>query len=332
MKDVFNHDQRIFLAGANGMVGSAMKKALIKMRNQNKEKNFTLLTPSRSELNLLDSNTVENWFIKKKPSIVILAAAKVGGIFANKTYPADFLMENLILQTNVIKSSWSQGVKRFIFLGSSCIYPKYAKQPITEEELLRNSLETSNECYAIAKITGLKLCESLRAQYNFDAISLMPTNLYGPNDNYHPTNSHVVAALIRKFLIAKKERLTSVTCWGSGSAYREFMHVDDLADAVIFCLKHWFPTQKDAPKDSCGNSLNHLNVGTGKEITIKELARKIAQLTNFKGEIKWDISKPDGTPRKLLDVSRINRLGWKAKINLDNGLKKTLNELDVLDF
>ena len=249
----------------------------------------------------------------------------MGGILANSKFPADFILQNLKIQTNVIESAWTTGVKRFLFLGSSCIYPKNASQPIKEEALLQNSLEGTNEAYAIAKIAGLKLCESLRMQYGFDAISLMPTNLYGPNDNYHPSNSHVMAALIRKFLIAKKEHLPSVTCWGTGNVFREFLHVDDLADGIIFCLKNWHPSKKNAPKDFFGNPLNHLNIGTGCDISIKDLALKIADIINFKGKILWDSSKPDGTPRKLLDVKRINKLGWEAKIDLDCGIKKTIN-------
>ncbi len=324
-------NQKIFIAGASGMVGNAIKKAISNYHRDSKNKNL-LLTPSRQELNLLDSMLVKNWFAKNKPSIVILAAAKVGGILANTKYPADFLIENIKIQTNIIESAWSQGVKRFLFLGSSCIYPKHSPQPIKEEFLLNNNLERTNEYYAIAKIAGLKLCESLRTQYGFDAISLMPTNLYGPNDNYHPENSHVMAALIRKFLIAKKKKLPSVTCWGSGLVFREFMHVEDLAEAIIFCLENWYPSKKDAPKDSLGNNLNHLNIGTGEEISIKELAAKIAKFTEFKGEILWDKSKPDGTPQKKLDVSRINRLGWKSKIDLDSGIQKTLSNLNLSEL
>ena len=221
------------------MVGSSIKRAILK-KMDHREENAILLTPSRKELNLLDSNLVNNWFIKEKPTIVILAAAKVGGILANSKYPANFLIDNIKIQTNIIESSLSCGVKRLLFFGSSCIYPKHASQPIKEEDLLSDYLEKTNECYAIAKIAGIKLIEALRNQFKFDAISLMPTNLYGPNDNYHPINSHVVASLIRKFLIAKRDRLPSVTCWGSGSVYREFMHVDDLAEVAIFCLKIGF--------------------------------------------------------------------------------------------
>ena len=326
--NITNKNQRIFIAGSTGMVGSSIKRAILK-KMDHREENAILLTPSRKELNLLDSNLVNNWFIKEKPTIVILAAAKVGGILANSKYPANFLIDNIKIQTNIIESSLSCGVKRLLFFGSSCIYPKHASQPIKEEDLLSDYLEKTNECYAIAKIAGIKLIEALRNQFKFDAISLMPTNLYGPNDNYHPTNSHVVASLIRKFLIAKRDRLPSVTCWGSGSVYREFMHVDDLAEAAIFCLENWFPFMETAPKDIFGNALSYLNVGTGKDITIKELAKKIALIANYEGEILWNNSMPDGTPRKVLNVSRLMNLGWDPKINLNYGLTETIKNLDV---
>ena len=326
MKKIFNAKERIFLAGASGMVGSSIQRALLNIEDFGNR--HIISTPKREELNLLDEISVKNWFIKNKPTIVILAAAKVGGILANSRYPGDFIFQNLKIQTNIIESAWITGVKRLVFLGSSCIYPKNSLQPINEEALLKNSLESTNEYYAIAKIAGLKLCEALRKQYGFDAISLMPTNLYGPNDNYHPENSHVMAALIRKFLIAKKENLPSVTCWGTGKVFREFMHVDDLADGIIFCLKNWNPSDKNAPIDYLGNPLNHLNIGTGKDISIKELSLKIAKLTDFKGEILWDVSKPDGTPKKLLDVSRLKKIGWEPKISLEDGIRATILSLD----
>ncbi len=324
-----NPTDKFFIAGAKGMVGKAVKKCLLKNGYGKSNLKPNLLTPSKKELNLLNINSVEEFFKINKPNVVIMAAAKVGGILANSNFPADFLLENLKMQTNVIETSWNHGVRRLLFLGSSCIYPKYSAQPIKEESLLKDYLEKTNEGYAIAKIAGLKLCESLRTQYGFDAISLMPTNLYGPNDNYHPNNSHVMAALIRKFLIAKNKKLPSVTCWGSGKVLREFMHVDDLASAIIFCLESWDPKDKNSPKDILGQPLNHLNIGTGKDISIKDLAYKIADLTNFKGEILWDTSKPDGTPRKILDVSKINELGWKASINLNFGIKETINKLNI---
>ena len=326
---ITDENQKIFIAGATGMVGSSIKRAILRKIKTRGNNNVLLLTPSRKELNLLDSSLVKNWLSKEKPTIVILCAAKVGGILANSKNPTNFLLENIKIQTNVIESSFACGVKRLLFFGSSCIYPKNASQPISEEELLGGYLEKTNECYAIAKIAGIKLCEALRNEVKFDAISLMPTNLYGPNDNYHPINSHVVASLIRKFLIAKRDRLPSVTCWGSGSVYREFMHVDDLAEAAIFCLENWFPSKVTAPKDKFGNELSYLNVGTGNDITIKELANKIALITNYEGEIHWDNSMPDGTPRKLLDVSRLMNLGWDPKINLDYGLAETIKNLNI---
>ena len=332
MRYKIDNSDKIFIAGSFGMVGSAIKRKLLNYKLREKKDSLKILTPTKNELNLLNSNSVKNFFVQEKPTLVILAAAKVGGIYANSQYPADFLIENLKIQTNVIESAWSNNVKKFLFLGSSCIYPKHANQPIREESLLKNELESTNEPYAIAKIAGLKLCESLRTQYNFDAISLMPTNLYGPNDNYHHLNSHVVAALIRKFIIAKKHNLSSVTCWGSGSVFREFMHVDDLADAVIFCIENWNPSDKKAPKDSFGKNLNHLNVGTGKDIKIRKLANIIADIIKYDGEILWDTSKPDGTPKKQLDVTRINNLGWHAKIDLETGLSDTIKNLNYSQF
>ena len=332
MKKIIGKNERIFIAGANGMVGSSIKRALLKNPFNQENKFFNLLTPSRLELDLLDSVSVNNWFIKEKPNIVIIAAAKVGGIHANSKYPSEFLLENIKIQTNIIESALKEGVRRLLFLGSSCIYPKYASQPIKEEELLNGYLEKTNESYAIAKITGIKLCEALRKQYEFDAISLMPTNLYGPNDNYHPLNSHVVPSLIRKFSVAKRDNLSSVTCWGSGLVCRELMHVDDLAEAAIFCLENWFPSDISAPKDISGYPLNFLNVGTGKDISIKELANKIAEIVKFDGEIFWDEKMPDGTPRKVLDISRLKKLGWESKIDLNSGLANTINALDVSNF
>jgi len=332
MKKKIDKNERIFIAGSNGMVGSSIKRALLKNPSNKTNKISNLLTPSRLELDLLDSNAVKNWFKKEKPNIVILAAAKVGGIHVNSKYPTEFLLENIKIQSNIIEAALREGVRRLVFLGSSCIYPKYATQPIKEEELLNGYLEKTNESYAIAKITGIKLCEALRKQYNFDAISLMPTNLYGPNDNYHPINSHVVPSLIRKFSVARRDNLSSVTCWGSGSVSRELMHVDDLAEAVIFCLENWFPSEIDAPKDNAGNPLNYLNVGTGKDISIKELAKKIAEIVRFNGEIFWDENMPDGTPRKVLDISRLKKLGWESKIDLTSGLENTINALDINKF
>ena len=324
MKKEIEQNERILIAGANGMVGKSIERSLLKSGYGKKENNGLLLTPSRQDLDLLNFKEVESWFLENKPSIVILAAAKVGGIYANNILPADFILENLKIQTNVIENSWRNNVKRFLFLGSSCIYPKFAKQPIKEEYLLESSLEKTNEWYAIAKIAGLKLCAALRKQHGFDAISLMPTNLYGPGDNYHRRDSHVMAALISKFSQASLESKPFVECWGSGSPLREFLHVDDLGNAVVFCLENWQPNSDQAPKDLHGNPLNHLNVGTGKDISIKDLAEKIAKFSEFKGEIIWDDSKPDGTPKKQLDISKIKELGWSPKIELNDGIKETI--------
>ena len=285
-----------------------------------------LLTPKRSELDLSKSLLVSKWFKEKKPDVVILAAAKVGGILDNAKHPADFLLENLKIQNNVIEAAWKNNVERFIFLGSSCIYPKFANQPIKEEYLLEGKLEPTNDSYAIAKISGIKLCQALNNQYEFDAISMMPTNLYGPGDNYHPENSHVMASLIRKFCEAEKTKSEEVICWGTGSPLREFLHVEDLASAVLFLLENWHPDSVESPKDIFGKPLFHLNVGTGKDISIRELACVIAKLTGFKGRIIWDKDKPDGTPRKLLDISKIKSLGWEPRIDLDIGIKLAIKD------
>jgi GDP-L-fucose synthase len=302
---------RIFVAGHRGMAGSAICRALQRVGYSN------LLTASRAELDLLDPQAVQRWFGEHKPTVVVLAAAKVGGIQANSSYPADFLLDNLKIETNVIETAWRSGVRRLLFLGSSCIYPKFAEQPIREEALLTGALEPTNEWYAIAKIAGLKLCAALRCQHGFDAISLMPTNLYGPGDNYHPTNSHVLPALIRRFHEAAERGDAKVTCWGSGTPLREFLHVDDLGEACVFALEQWQPGHDE---------LQHLNVGTGVDLSIRELAQAVAAATGFAGEINWDSSKPDGTPRKQLDVSRLAALGWRARIPLAEGLASTVAE------
>jgi len=320
-KLIFKKD-KIFLAGSNGMVGKSLKKLFI-------ENNYlNLLTPLRNELDLRDYLNVKRWFDLNRPEIVIIAAAKVGGILANSLQPVDFLLDNLKIQNNIIENSALFGVRRLLFLGSSCIYPKNAQQPIKEEFLMNGSLEKTNESYAIAKIAGLKLCESLRIERNFDAISVMPTNLYGPGDNYHPKFSHVLPALIRKFSEAKELSKDKVTCWGTGNPLREFLYVDDLANACLFLLENWDPESNKAPRDSKGRKLFHLNVGTGKEISIKELAIRISNLINYSGEIIWDHTKPDGTFRKRLDVTNINSLGWEHKISLNYGLKKTIDEFN----
>ncbi|MFM7228332.1 MAG: GDP-L-fucose synthase family protein [Cyanobacteriota bacterium] len=299
---------RIFVAGHCGMAGGAIVRAL------GRAGYGELLTAGRDDLDLLDPQMVQAWFTAQKPTVVVLAAAKVGGILANDTCPADFLLENLKIQQHVIETAWrqGQGVRRLLFLGSSCIYPKFAEQPIREEALLTGALEPTNEWYAIAKITGIKLCQALRRQHGFDAISLMPTNLYGPGDNYHPTNSHVLPALIRRFHEAKLAEAATVTCWGSGSPLREFLHADDLGAACVFALEHYSPDPQEA--------VQHLNLGTGIDLSIKELAELVARTVGFSGTIEWDRSKPDGTPKKQLDVSRLQQLGWSASIPLADGI------------
>ena len=322
-----NYDEKIFIAGATGMAGSSINK-IFKANGYGKSNlGGAILTPKREDLDLLDNNQIKNFFKKENPTVVIIAAAKVGGILANYEKPAEFILQNLKIQTNLIEHSFQHGVKRLLFLGSSCIYPKYSKQPIKEEYLLQGDLEVTNEYYAIAKIAGIKLCESLRKQYGFDAISLMPTNLYGPKDNYHPTDSHVMASLIKKFIQAKKENLDKVICWGTGNPRREFMHVDDLGKAALFALENWSPDDKDAPKTEKGELLTYLNIGTGEDISIKDLAKKIANNTDFQGEIIWDNNKPDGTPQKKLNIDKIKSLGWEPTISLDEGLLSTINEV-----
>ena len=315
---LISNSDRIAIFGAFGMAGSSIKRALVRSGYQN------LLTPSRAELDLLDYESVQRWFSQHQPEVVILAAAKVGGIQANSSYPVDFLLDNLKIQTHVIETSWRSGVRRLLFLGSSCIYPKFAEQPIREEALLNGTLEPTNEWYAIAKIAGIKLCDALRQQHDFDAISLMPTNLYGPGDNYHPINSHVMPAFIRRFHEAAHAEMDSVTCWGTGSPMREFLHVDDLGDACVFSLENWSALSSNAPKDDQGNTLGFLNVGTGVDLTIKELAEAVAKAVGFGGSICWDNSKPDGTPKKQLDVSRMTSLGWSSRVSLTEGLKNTV--------
>ena len=313
-------EEKIFIAGGSGMVGSAIIRKLNNLGFKN------LIYPNSSELDLKNSDLVFHWFKKNKPNIVIFAAAKVGGIFANNTYPVDFLLDNLKIQNNVIENAWKNQVRRFLFLGSSCVYPKNSSQPIKEDELLKSYLEKTNEWYALAKISGIKLCQALRKQYGFDAISLMPTNLYGKGDNYHSSNSHVLPALINRFHSHKLEQKAQIECWGSGNPRREFMHVDDLADASIFALENWDPNKNDAPLDQFGDPLNWINVGTGIDLSIKELAEMIANITSFSGDIIWNKDKPDGTFRKLLNVSKLEKLGWKSKISLEEGLRTTYKD------
>ena len=300
------------------MVGSSIMRSLIKKGYKN------IITVERSELDLTDEKNVRDWFKINKPDVVILAAAKVGGIMANSKFPVEFMLENLRIQNNVIYSSYLNEVKRFLFLGSSCIYPKSARQPIREEELLQSPLEKTNEAYALAKISGIKLVEYLRKEKDFDGISLMPTNLYGKNDNYTLNESHVLPALIRKIYEAKEKNLSFIECWGTGKPFREFLYVDDLGDAAVFVLESWDPKEKKSPIDDHGNKLTYLNVGTGKDISIFELSNILKDMIGFTGEIRWNTKKPDGTYKKQLDVSRILKLGWEPKVKLKDGIKKTI--------
>ena len=293
---------KIFIAGRRGLVGSALERILTRQ-------GFTsIVGPSHKELDLVDQNAVRAFFEKEKPGYVFLAAAKVGGIHANNTYPADFIRDNLIIQNNVIDSSYKYGVKKLLFLGSSCIYPKFANQPMDEQQLLTGKLEPTNEPYAIAKIAGIIMCQSYNRQYGTEYISVMPTNLYGINDNYHPENSHVIPGLMRRFHEAKEENRDSVVIWGSGKPFREFLFSDDLADACVFLMQNY--------KDN-----EMVNIGSGIEVSIGELAQLIKKTVGFQGKLEFDTTKADGTPRKLLDVSKLHSLGWKAKTSLEDGLK-----------
>ena len=300
-------DAKIYVAGHRGMVGSAIVRQLEKKGYTN------IITRTHKELNLCRQNEVEDFFAKEKPEYVFLAAAKVGGIAANEEALADFMYDNMILEMNVIHAAWQNGCKKLEFLGSSCIYPRMAPQPMKESCLLTSELEKTNEAYALAKISGLKYCEFLNRQYGTDYISVMPTNLYGPNDNYHPTHSHVLPALIRRFHEAKEQNLSYVTCWGDGSPLREFLYVDDLADLCVFLMDHY-----------SGNET--VNAGSGKELTIRELTEKVAAAVGYQGEICWDSSKPNGTPRKLLDVSKATKLGWTYHTELEEGIRLTYED------
>ncbi|KAL2482815.1 putative GDP-L-fucose synthase 2 [Forsythia ovata] len=294
----------IFVAGHRGLVGSALVTKLQSLGYTN------LLLRTHSELDLTIQSVVDAFFAAHKPFYVILSAAKVGGIHANNTYPGDFITINIQIQTNVITSAFKHNTKKLLFLGSSCIYPKFAPQPIPENSLLTGPLEPTNEWYAIAKISGIKMCQAYRIQHSFDAISAMPTNLYGPNDNFHPENSHVLPALLRRFHEAKVNNLEKVVVWGSGKPLREFLHVADLADALVFLMEKY-------------SGLEHVNVGSGKEVSIKELTELVKEVVGYEGEIVWDSSKPDGTPRKLMDSSKLEGLGWEPKISLKDGLMDT---------
>ena len=324
--NLISHGEKIFIAGASGMVGSALVRKLKKNNYHN------ILNPIREELDLLNFEAVQSWFKKNKPDVVIIAAAKVGGIFANNNFPADFLLENLKIQTNIIETSFKNNVKRLLFLGSSCIYPKFAEQPIIEESLLKGPLEQTNESYALAKISGIKLIDSLNKQYGFDCFSLMPTNLYGFGDNYNLKNSHVVPAMIRKFEEAKRQSSPLVTCWGTGKPLRELLHVDDLAEGCLFALEKWDPRSSDSPKTNENKILTYLNIGSNDEISIKNLANLVSNLVDFKGKIIWDHSMPDGTPRKKLNNERFSSLGWNPSIALKEGLSQTIKDFrELLD-
>lgn len=305
--------RNIFIAGHNGMVGSAIHRKL------SKEKNVKIFAKNRKELDLRNYNQLLDFLKYEKIDEVYLAAAKVGGINSNNIYPANFIYENLTIQSNIIHAAYKAGIKKILFLGSSCIYPKLAKQPISENELLNGYLEQTNEPYAIAKIAGIKMCESYNRQYDLDFRSIMPTNLYGPNDNFDLENSHVLPALIRKFHESKINNNDEVVVWGSGKQMREFLHVDDMADGCIYIMNL---THKEYLKET-SLMCSHINIGTGKDISINELAQVIKQITGFRGNIVFDIDKPDGTPRKLLDVSKINKLGWKSSISLEDGVLDT---------
>ncbi len=298
---------KIYVAGHRGMVGSAIVRCLEAQGYHN------IVTRTSKELDLRRQEQVEKFFAEEKPDYVFLAAAKVGGIMANDLHPADFMYDNMILEMNVIKAAYDNQVKKLMFLGSSCIYPRMAPQPMPESCLLTSSLEQTNEAYALAKISGLKYCEYLNRQYHTDYISVMPTNLYGPNDNYHPEHSHVLPALIRRFHEAKEAGAPSVTIWGTGTPLREFLYVDDLADACVFLMNTY-----------SGNET--VNLGTGKELTIKELAETVKRVVGYEGDIEFDTSKPDGTPRKLLDVSKLEKLGWKYKTELEDGIRLSYDD------
>ena len=304
---------KIYVAGSNGMVGSAIVRAL-------KAKGYiNIVVKSSKELDLKNQQAVHDFFNQEQPEYVFLAAAKVGGIHANNSYPATFIYDNLMIQSNVIQAAYDFNVKKLLFLGSSCIYPKFAPQPIKEEYLLTGSLEPTNEAYAIAKIAGLKMCQFYKQQYGCNFISAMPTNLFGVNDNFNLENSHVLPALLRKFIEAKQNNKQEVTIWGSGTPMREFLFVDDLAEACLFLMENY-------------NGIETVNIGTGEDVSIKELAETIMKIVGFEGNLIFDASKPDGAPRKLLNVSKINTLGWKHQTNLEEGIQKTLNWIQKNSF
>ena len=301
-------ESKIYIAGHRGMVGSGIERKL-------RTEGYTnIVFKTSSELDLRNQRSVEKFFELEKPEVVVLAAAKVGGIHANNIYRAEFIYDNLMIEANIIHSAYLTEVNKLLFLGSSCIYPKMAPQPLKEKYLLSGYLESTNQPYAIAKIAGIEMCDSYRQQYGCNFISAMPTNLYGTNDNYHPENSHVLPALIRRIILAKKQNDDSVTIWGTGTPRREFLHVDDLSNACFFLLQNY-------------NSSGLINIGCGEDISIKELAELIASIVGFKGNLIFDLTKPDGTPRKLMDTTKINKLGWEASISLEEGLRKTIDEV-----
>ena len=308
-----NLSSKIYIAGHRGMVGSAIVRKL-------QEQGFSnIVTRTSKELDLRNQQAVADFFAAERPNYVVLAAAKVGGIVANNTYRAEFIYDNLMIQNNIIHQSYVQGVEKLLFLGSSCIYPKMAPQPLKEEYLLSGYLEPTNQPYAIAKIAGIEMCDSYRAQYGCNFISAMPTNLYGPNDNYDLEKSHVLPAMLRKFITAQRNNSPEVELWGTGSPRREFLHVDDLAEACLYMLQHY-------------NEKGLVNIGTGEDVTIKELAELIQSVTGYQGQIRWNTDKPDGTPRKLMDVSKINSFGWKAKIDLPTGVRMVYELIRDVEF
>lgn len=307
---MLNYNDKIYIAGHRGLVGSALVRQL-------RARGFSnLLCRTHNDLNLTNQDAVDKFFEIEKPDYVIIAAAKVGGIHANNTYPADFIYQNIMIQTNIIHAAYKNNVKRLLFLGSSCIYPKNAEQPMQEEALLTDLLEPTNEPYAIAKIAGIKLCESYNRQFGTDFRSAMPTNLYGINDNFHPENSHVIPGLMRRFHEAKINNDPEVTIWGTGNAMREFLYVDDMAEGSLFILE----LDKNIYKENTSLSLSHINVGTGKDITIRELAETMKEVIGFDGKLFFDTTKPDGPPKKLIDVTRLSNMGWKFNVNLKKGL------------
>ena len=315
---MINSKDKIYIAGHNGMVGSAIVRQLQTKLNNTAQ----LITRTHQELDLTNQQQVDNFIAGERPNQIYLAAAKVGGIHANNIYPADFIYQNLMIQANIIHAAHKNNIQKLLFLGSSCIYPKSAKQPMKEEMLLTGILEPTNEPYAIAKIAGIKLCESYNRQYSRDYRSVMPTNLYGPGDNYHPKNSHVIPALIRKFHEAKSDNASKVTIWGSGKPKREFLYVDDMASACVYVMN----LDKEVYQQQVKPMQSYINVGTGQDLTIKQLAEGMAKVIGFKGKIEFDISKSDGTKRKLMDSTRLNSLGWRPKIDLEQGIKQTYKD------